>query len=105
MLNYPDFSRPFRTKTDARLSDVALGAVLCQTDGEGREHPVAYASRTLSAAERNYAATERECLAGVWAVAQFRVFLWGRPFVWVMDHAALCYLHAFTTTRGSPGGR
>ena len=57
VLKYPDFTKPFILSTDA--SGVAVGAVLSQKNN-GYEHPVAYASRQLNKAERNYGGTERE---------------------------------------------
>lgn len=89
ILRHPDFSRPFMLATDA--SQYAVGAVLSQVF-EGHEHPVAYASRQLNNAEQKYAATERECLAVVWAVAHFRCYLYGRKFNLVTDCQALKWL-------------
>ena len=43
MLKNPDYSREFTVQTDA--SDRGMGAVLCQTKKDGKEHPVAYFSR------------------------------------------------------------
>ncbi len=63
ILAYPDFNRQFILDTDA--SDTGIGAVLSQTDGEGRERVIAYGSRLLTKAERRYCVTRRELLAVV----------------------------------------
>lgn len=86
VLQYPDFEKPFILTTDS--SRVALGAVLSQ--GElGKDLPVAYASRTLNKAERNYGVTELEMLAITWATRYFRPYLLGRHFTVVTDHKPL----------------
>ena len=72
-------------------SSTAIAAVLCQKLDD-KEHPVAYASKALTSAERNYAATEGECLAVVWACKYFRQYLWGQHFTLQTDHAALKWL-------------
>ena len=72
-MRYPDISKPFILQTDA--SNVGLRAVLTQLDEKQKEHPVAYASRSLSKAEKNYLVIEKECLAVVWAVEYFRSYL------------------------------
>lgn len=86
LLIYPDFSKPFTLTTDA--SNVALGAVLSQGE-KGQEQPIAYASRTLNPAERRYTTIEKELLAIVWAVKNYRCYLYGRPFTIVTDHKPL----------------
>ena len=78
ILAYPDFSKPFTLDTDA--SGVGLGAVLSQKF-EGKEHPVAFASRMLNSRERNYSTTEREALAIVWGTRHFRAYLTHQLFV------------------------
>ena len=61
--------------TDA--SNIGVAAILTQPDDEGRYGPVAYESRKLTAAERNYPAHVLELLAVVHSVRVFRHYLLG----------------------------
>ena len=54
------------------------GAVLSHVDSDGLEHPVAFASRKLASAERNYSQLDKKGLALVCAVEKFRKYLSGR---------------------------
>ena len=98
VLRMPDFDRPFILTTD--WSKLAVGAVLSQKQpvdprdaaSEEKEYVIAYASRSLTPAETNYAPTEGECLALVWATRKFRQFLHGSEFLLRTDHAALQWL-------------
>eukprot|EP00731_Ephydatia_muelleri_P004796 Em0002g972a len=63
----------FQLQTDA--SALGLGAVL-----EQGGHVIAYASRILTKAEANYSVIQRECLAVVYGIRQFRHYLLGRSF-------------------------
>lgn len=57
---YLKFDKKFLLLTDA--STLGLSVILTQKDEEGFEHVIAYASRSLSKAKRNYLATELEYL-------------------------------------------
>jgi hypothetical protein len=67
---------------------VAIGTILSQGN-IGSDLPIAYISRTLNKAEKNYNTTEKELLAIVWANKQFRPYLFGRRFT---DHKPLTWL-------------
>ena len=85
----PDWSFPFELMCDA--SDYAIGAVL----GQQRERifqVIYYASRTLNDAQLNYATTEKELLAIVFAFDKFRPYLIGNKVVVHTDHSAIKYL-------------
>ena len=69
-----------------------LGAVLAQTGKDEKEHPVAFASRTWTKAERNYAQVERETLAVTFSLQRFHQYLFGREFVLVSGHKPLVRL-------------
>ena len=62
----------FRVEVDA--SDYALGGVLSQLQ-EDKCHPIAFTSRTLSPAERNYEIYDKELLAIVHALKEWRHYL------------------------------
>jgi hypothetical protein len=86
VLAHFDSSSPTFITCDA--SAVALGALLSQYQG-GEERPIAFASRTLSPAERNYSASEREALACLWACEHWHFYVYGRQFTLITDHQAL----------------
>lgn len=74
-------------------SGYGLGAVLKQeSPDQGKTGVVAYTSRTLVGAEKNYATTHKECLAAVHAVKHWRHYLYGKHFTIITDHHALCWL-------------
>ncbi|GFW37124.1 transposon Tf2-8 polyprotein [Trichonephila clavipes] len=66
---------------------VGIGAVLQQN-----QKPIAFASRALNKAERNYMVTERECLAVIWALNKFKTYFGPLPVKVITDHAALTKL-------------
>ena len=89
IMGYPRDDSPFILDTDA--CDVSIGAVLSQIQ-DGRERVVAYASRTLNKAERNYCVTDKELLAVKHFTEYFRHYLLGRNFTIRTDHQALKWL-------------
>ncbi|XP_059474872.1 uncharacterized protein LOC132196326 [Neocloeon triangulifer] len=97
LLRLPDMSKPFVLSTDA--SGFALGAALEQDFEDGR-HPVGFASQKLKKAELNYHTTERECLAVLFGVRAFDVYLRGRHFILQTDHECLKWLLSTSRVKG-----
>jgi transposase InsO family protein len=91
VLMAPDPNKDYILETDA--SDEALSATLLQRDDNDELHPVAYASKTLNDAQRNYTVTDREALAIVWGLEHFNTFCEGHKYTAITDHAALKYLY------------
>lgn len=86
----PDFRKKFYVHCDA--SDCGIGAVLIQLDEEGNEKPIAFMSKKLNTAQKNYSVTERECLAAIEAVKRFRCYLELQDFEIITDHSSLVWL-------------
>ncbi|KAM7286060.1 uncharacterized protein ISCGN_032945 [Ixodes scapularis] len=93
-----DPKRPLVLCCDA--SPVGVGAVLAHRADDGKKQPIAYASRTLGASERNYAQIDKEGLAVVFGVKRFHQYLAGRDFTVVTDHKPL--LGLFNTEKRVP---
>lgn len=85
----PDWELPFELMCDASYH--AVGAVLGQRKNK-IFHVIYYASRTLNDAQINYATTEKELLAVVYAFDKFRSYLMGSKVIVCTNHAALKYL-------------
>ncbi|XP_026731607.1 uncharacterized protein K02A2.6-like [Trichoplusia ni] len=75
----------------ADASGVGVGAVLSQVTAAG-ERPVAYASRSLTSAERNYSQIDREALAIIYGIRKYHQYLYGRKFILRTDHKPLTYI-------------
>ncbi|MEI3777136.1 RNase H-like domain-containing protein [Pectobacterium brasiliense] len=97
ILKMPDYSLPFTILSDASAYSVA--AVLTQTH-DGVEHPIAYCSRTLNKNEVNYSTTERELLAVIFALEQFRQYVEGQECTVVTDHASLLWFYKLKNPTG-----
>nr|GFA20654.1 reverse transcriptase domain-containing protein [Tanacetum cinerariifolium] len=87
----PNWDHPFELMCDA--SDYAVGAVLGQRI-EKHFRPIHYASKIMNQAEENYTTTEKEMLAVVYAVENFRSYLIMNKSIVYNDHSALKYLFA-----------
>ena len=85
----PNWDLNFELMCDA--SDYAVGAVLGQRKDK-IFHAIHYASKVLNEAQINYATTEKELLAIVYAMEKFRSYLVGSKIVVYTDHAAIKYL-------------
>ena len=108
-LHFFDPSKELTLENDA--SDYGIGSALLQ---EGK--PVAFASRSLTPSERNYAQLEKEMLAAVYGLEKFHQYTYGRHLTVVTDHKPLvaiskkslskspkslqsyCYAHRCTTS-------
>ena len=90
ILGYADYRMPFKLHTDA--SGNGLGAVLYQHQ-DGLDRVIAYASRSLKPAERNYLAHKLEFLALKWAITdKFHDYLYGAKFDVFTDNNPLTYI-------------
>lgn len=90
VLTLPNMAEPFSVNlemvTDA--SKHAVGSVLTQNG-----QPVAYFSKKLNPAQQKYATHEREMLAIVLSLEEWRPYLLGQPVTVHTDHFSLKYLH------------
>ena len=90
VLAHYDTTRKLKLATDA--SSYGIGAVISHTYEDGSERPIAYASRTLSIAEKHYAQIDKETLAIIFGIQKFHAYLYGRKFVLVTNHKPLVSL-------------
>ena len=84
MLAFPDHNLPFHIHTDS--SDFQLGAMISQND-----RPIAYYTRKLTPAQRNYTTMEKELLAIVAVLKEYRTTLFGAQLHIHTDHKNLTY--------------
>ena len=97
LVHYDD-KLPLTLSCDA--SPYGVGAVLSHKMPTGEEKPIAFASRTLTAAERKYSQLDKEALALIFGVRKYHQYLCGRHFELKTDHKPL--VHIFSETKATP---
>ena len=101
VLAFAQFDKPFILAVDS--SDEAIGFVLSQLDSEGKEHPVAYGGRALRNEELRWHITDKEGLALVEVVRQFRPYLASMPFTVYTDNVSVKWLQQIKDCQGRLG--
>lgn len=85
VLALPNFKLPFTVETDA--SDTGVGAVLLQ-----QGHPLAFVSKGLGPRTRGLSTYEKEYMAILLVVEQWRAYLQHSEFLILTDHCSLAHL-------------
>ena len=107
VIAFPRNELPFILSTDAACGDDSygggLGAILSQIGDDGKERPIAYASRSLKKHEKNYSPYLLELAAASWGIEHFHHYLYGQKrFILRTDHKpleALSKIHTKTLNR------
>jgi hypothetical protein len=90
ILRFPDLKKQFILTCDSR--SYGVGCILAKIGEDGEEHPVSYASRRLTKAEKADHTSEIEMLAIVFVSTHFKYYLFNTKFIVITDHASLQYM-------------
>lgn len=101
ILVLPHMDKPFIVSTDA--SDSAIGFILGQIDEKNRERVISYGGRALHKNERNWPIYEKECLALVEAIKQFRPYLSATRFTVCTDNFGVKHFQKLKDVSGRKG--
>ena len=93
-----DFSKPFTIHVDS--SNHTIGSYLTQTDVDLKERPVAFISKKLDKTQQACSAIEKETFVTIWALGNFRNWIFRKPVTVFTDHNPITYL-----TEASPKGQ
>src|SRR5215469_14895492 len=75
-----------------KKTNIGIAGVIAQLDENGKEKPLAFASRTLTHAEKNYSITDKEAFSIFWILSKFRTMIYGYDIQIYTDHQPLIYL-------------
>jgi hypothetical protein len=96
----PDFKRSFCLDVD--WSPKGVRAILSQREGK-LEKVVAYASKSLTEAQKKFHPMEGECYALIWGVMHFRQYLYRNHFILRIDHNPFEWLATVSDAHGRRG--
>lgn len=99
LLSYPNPELPLSLYTDA--SDWAIGSVLQQYEND-KWKPIAFYSKKLNDAQKNYSTYDRELLGIYFSIKQFKHLLEGRNFVIYTDHKPITFAFRQKNEKASP---
>ena len=90
----PDQTKPFQIECDA--SKYTSGAVLTQLDNNGDQHPIAFLSKTFNKMKRNYEIYDRELLAIIRVLEEWRHYIQGSGHTTIIhsDHQNLTFFRS-----------
>lgn len=86
------YNPKLKIEVSCDASAYGIASVMSHVMPDGSVRPVAFASRTLTKAEKGYAQVDKEALGIIFGVKKFHKYIYGRPFTLITDHAPLTAL-------------